>query len=106
MLLLLMSPQLLETAIPVATVVGAAGPDAIVPDAEMDGFYMALEVTLACKRLSARGPGAWCALVDRESEWHSRIGEIVWESWERLHDGSLPKVLPKVVVPIHLILDG
>jgi hypothetical protein len=90
MLLLLMSPQLLETAIPISTIVGTAWPEAVVLDAEMDGFHVALEVTLTRKRLTAHSPSAGCALVDREAEWGACIGQVVWGSWEWLHASSLP----------------
>jgi len=105
MLLLLMSPQLLKAAIPIPTVVRTARPETVVFDAEMDGIHVALEVTLAGKGFAAHWPGAWCALGNWVAEWDAGIGEVAWESWERLHAGGLSEIF-KAGTPIHLVLDS
>jgi hypothetical protein len=86
MLLSLMSPQLLEAAVPLSTIVVATEPGAVALDSKVDRFHMALEVSGTSEGLAAHGPGAWCALKYLVAELKTRgIVEVVRKNWKRLH---------------------
>lgn len=63
MLLPLMRPQFLETAMPLTLVVGAAGPETVMFDAHADGLVVPSEIGLSGEGQGAEGAG--CALEGR-----------------------------------------
>lgn len=62
MLLPLMGPQLLETAVSLSAIVGAADPEAVVLDTQLNRIHMTIDIGGVNDRLAAAGPGAWGAL--------------------------------------------
>jgi len=71
MLLLLMSPQFLDTAIPLATIIVTTKPEAVVLDSEVNRLPVSVEITRTSERFGAER--ARSALNRRHERW-----QIVW----------------------------
>ena len=60
----LMRPQFLETTIPFSAIIGAANPEAVEPDVQMDSIPMTLNIGGANEGLTTAEPRALSTLLD------------------------------------------
>jgi len=83
MLLLLMSPQFFETAVSIPSIVWAADPEAVIPNAQVHRIPMTLNVSEASEGFGAADPWALGAMLNRighrrQHEWGVGAGLKRW----------------------------